>query len=152
MPGWSRIDYAGEIPYREIGNLLGGALGGIAVCAPFVNYTNALSTKVFDYMAAGIAVISSDFPGWREVVDAYQCTIFIDGTKPRAIADAILSLAENPDSARALGAKGQRAVTADLNLGEGVSDTPSTLCTPWGCASNARRRLNFKDIFLKIES
>jgi len=115
MPGWSRVDYAGEIPYREINALLNGAAAGIAVCAPRVNYMNALSTKVFDYMAAAIPVISSDFPGWREVVEAYDCTVFVDGTKPGQIADAIVKLAEDPQGSSAMGGRGQRAVIEHLN-------------------------------------
>jgi glycosyltransferase involved in cell wall biosynthesis len=115
MPGWSRIDYAGQIPYREINALLGGAMGGIAICAPSVNYMNALSTKVFDYMAAAIPVISSDFPGWREAVNGYDCSIFIDGTNAAQIAAAIVSLAEKPQEARAMGARGQRGVIECIN-------------------------------------
>lgn len=115
MPGWSKVDYLGEIAFREINGVLAGAIAGIAICAPRVNYMNALSTKVFDYMAAGVPVISSGFPGWREVVAPYDCTIFVNGMAPREIADAIVKLADDPHTAHAMGMRGQNAVKDNIN-------------------------------------
>lgn len=115
MPGWSKVDYLGEIAFREINGVLAGAIAGIAICAPRVNYMNALSTKVFDYMAASVPVISSGFPAWREVTEPYDCTIFVNGMAPREIADAIVKLASDPHMADAMGARGQEAVKDHIN-------------------------------------
>ena len=95
------------------------ALAGLVTLHPLVNYLDALPVKMFEYMAAGIPVIASDFPLWREIVEGSACGLCVDPRDPVAIAGAIDDLADHPDEAGRMGERGRLAVHERYNsLGE----------------------------------
>jgi hypothetical protein len=59
-------------------------------------------------MAAGIPVVASDFPSWRELVG--DAGLLVDPYDVGAIATAIDTLLEDPEAAQAMGARGREAV------------------------------------------
>jgi glycosyltransferase involved in cell wall biosynthesis len=70
---------------------------------------------MFEYMAAGIPVIASDFPLWREIVLGNQCGLCLDPMDPATIAKAIDYLLQHPNEARQMGENGRRAVLERYN-------------------------------------
>ena len=70
---------------------------------------------MFEYMAAGIPIIASNFPAWAKVIEKHHCGISVDPTNPKAIADAITYLYEHPDEARQMGERGRSAVINEFN-------------------------------------
>jgi glycosyltransferase involved in cell wall biosynthesis len=66
-------------------------------------------------MAAGIPVIASDFPAWREIVERNRCGVCIDPFDSAAIAGAIDYFVLNPGAARRMGENGRRAVLEKYN-------------------------------------
>jgi glycosyltransferase involved in cell wall biosynthesis len=70
---------------------------------------------MFEYMAAGVPVIASHFPLWRQIVEGNACGICVDPLDPQAIAGAIDYLATHPEDAERMGRNGQRAVAAKYN-------------------------------------
>jgi len=66
-------------------------------------------------MSAGIPVIASHFPLWKEVILGNQCGICVDPLQPIEIAAAIDFLVSNPHEAAAMGAKGRAAVEERYN-------------------------------------
>jgi glycosyltransferase involved in cell wall biosynthesis len=70
---------------------------------------------MFEYMAAGIPVIASDFKLWRTIVDGAECGVCVDPMEPAAIADAIDFLVRNPEVARRMGRNGREAVKTQFN-------------------------------------
>ena len=77
---------------------------------PTPNYVDALPIKLFEYMAAGMPVIASDFPVWREIVDDAGCGLLVDPRDPAAIAAAVNELMADEPRMRALGESGKQAV------------------------------------------
>jgi glycosyltransferase involved in cell wall biosynthesis len=71
-------------------------------------HLESLPIKLFEYMAAGIPVVASDFPAWRELVG--DAGVLIDPYDVGAIAEAIDTLLGDPDTAEAMGARGREAV------------------------------------------
>ena len=91
---------------------LGSARVGIVVLQPIANYLNSLPVKMFEYMAAGIPVVASDFPLWKEIVSGANCGLTVDSRDPTQIADAIERLVDDTDLAQRMGRGGRQAVEA----------------------------------------
>jgi glycosyltransferase involved in cell wall biosynthesis len=114
-PGWRRIDFKGLVPPIEARRLTSSAKVGLVVLQPTPAYKDALPTKMFEYMAAGIPVIASDFPLWRSIVDGIGCGLLVDPYDPAAIGRALRELAQNPAQAKSMGDRGRNAVLERLN-------------------------------------
>ena len=113
--GWSRVEAHGYLDRDGVRRVMGDSLAGLVTLHPVINYLDALPVKMFEYMSAGVAVIASDFPLWREIVVGNDCGLCVDPLDPRAIAEAIDFLVANPVRAREMGANGQRAVAQRYN-------------------------------------
>jgi glycosyltransferase involved in cell wall biosynthesis len=109
-PGFARVDYRGWVAYETLSAELARADAGLVCFLPEPNHVNAGPTKLFEYMAAGLPVIASDFPMWREVVEGNECGLCVDPSDPSAIAEAITRLADDPARRAEMGANGRRAV------------------------------------------
>lgn len=83
---------------------------GLALLSRIPNYTHSYPTKIFEYMALGIPVITSDFLLYKSVVEEYNCGLCVDPDDLSAIANAISKLRANPEMAREMGEAGKRAV------------------------------------------
>jgi len=113
--GIPRLDILGPVPYEEAQKLISSAHVGLAVLKPIPNYIESLPTKLLEYMMAGIPVIASDFPLWREIVEGSQCGLVVDPLDSGAIADAIESLMRHPEKAGEMGRNGRQAVEEKYN-------------------------------------
>lgn len=115
LPGWQRVDYVGALGRREVAERLAGARAGLVLFQPQPNHTEALPNKLFEYMAAGLPVVASDFPFWRSVLEEVDCAIWVDPTDPDGIAAAIDGLLADGERAREMGRRGAAAVRERLN-------------------------------------
>jgi glycosyltransferase involved in cell wall biosynthesis len=110
LPGWSRVDFLGWKRREELRASIDAATVGLVLFHPLPNHMNAQPNKLFEYMAAGLPVIASDFPAWRTIVDGAQCGMLVDPCNPQAIADAISWICAHRNEARVMGQRGQSAV------------------------------------------
>ena len=62
-----------------------------------LNYRMAIPIKLLDYVAAGLAVLATDLPGLRSIIEPEGCGYLFEQTGPESIAAAIRYLAGNPD-------------------------------------------------------
>lgn len=88
---------------------------GLVTLAPIPNYIESYPTKLFEYMAAGVPVVASDFPLWRSIVDGAGCGLLVDPADPQQIADAIDWLIDHPEEAARMGENGRRAAHDTYN-------------------------------------
>ena len=72
-----------------------------------------LSVKMFEYLAAGLPVIASDFPLWVELFSEFKCGLNVDPHDPKAIAPAMDWMLANPEKASPWGSAACVAVEAD---------------------------------------
>lgn len=115
MPGWSRMEFAGWLPRAGVIDLLSKARVGLVTFLPAPNHMNSQPNKLFEYMSAGLPVIASDLPLWRELLASVGCGLLVDPMSPPAIAEAMQWLLEHPEEAEAMGKRGQEAVRTRYN-------------------------------------
>lgn len=113
--GWARIDELGFLARPAVRAEMGRCVAGLVTFLPVPNHIEAQPTKLFEYMSAGLAVIASDFPLWREIVLGNECGLCVDPRDPAAIARAIDLLVLDPETARRMGENGSRAVATRYN-------------------------------------
>ncbi|MBV9212844.1 MAG: glycosyltransferase family 4 protein [Actinobacteria bacterium] len=116
--GWRRVRYLGHVTRAALADMLARVRAGLVVLDPIPNYVEANPTKMFEYMSAGIPVIASDFPVWREIISRYECGVCVDPTSVDAIADAIQTMLDDPEAAERMGQNGRRAVECFYNWEE----------------------------------
>jgi len=110
LPGWFKVLHRGTIGRQDVARLLGSARAGLVLFQPMPNHVDAQPNKMFEYMSAGLPIIASDFPLWRQIVAGAECGLLVDPLDPRAIADALRWVLEHPVEAEVMGQKGQKAV------------------------------------------
>ncbi|MDA3833056.1 MAG: glycosyltransferase, partial [Spirochaetales bacterium] len=113
--GWQKVDYRGWLDREGVKMALNESVAGLVTLHPIINYLDALPVKMFEYMAAGLPVIASNFPFWKEIVEGNQCGLCVDPLDPKAIAEAIDYLVAHPAEAERMGRNGQRAVNEKYN-------------------------------------
>lgn len=115
FPGWTRVDFHGRVTPDEARKLVAQARIGFVTLHPTPAYVDALPTKLFEYMAAGIPAVVSDFPLWRDIVESLDCGILVDPNDTSAIAEAAKALIEDPARAEQMGQNGRRAIAGEIN-------------------------------------
>ena len=98
------LDFAGHIPHGNVASELASAC--IAVLPNRADPDSAFTSpiKLFEYMAAGCAVVASDLPSLREVLNQDDAVWTAPGD-PAGLASAIRNLAEDPERARRMAAR-----------------------------------------------
>lgn len=115
LKGWKRVDYLGWQSRSQVADLLNKARIGLVLLYPTLNYLDSYPIKMFEYMAAGIPVIASDFPLWRKIISDIGCGVVVNPLEPQAIADAVRWLLTHPIEAESMGKCGQIAVAECYN-------------------------------------
>lgn len=112
---WTRVTYWGQQDRQGVRDVLSRSRIGLVTLHPTANYVESLPIKMFEYMAAGIPVIASDFPLWRGIITEAECGVCVDPMNPQDIALAIDALLEDPTKAQKMGENGQRAIQERFN-------------------------------------
>jgi glycosyltransferase involved in cell wall biosynthesis len=115
LPGWQRVDALGFVDRTGVRDVLARSMAGLVTFLPAPNHIDAQPNKMFEYMSAGIPVIASDFPLWREIIAGNDCGLLVDPLDPVQIAEAIDYLVTHPDEAERMGRNGRRAVLEQYN-------------------------------------
>ena len=113
--GWEQVDYHSWLTRENVMKELRHSIAGLVVLHPTPAYIDSLPIKMFEYMLAGIPVIASDFPLWREIIDNNNCGILVNPFKPEETANAIKWLIEHPKQAEIMGKNGRKAVEEKYN-------------------------------------
>ena len=114
-PGWKRVHFCGWTARSHVAGILGRVRMGLLLFHPVPNHIAAQPNKLFEYMSAGLPIIASDFPLWREIVAGAGCGLLVDPLDPAAIAQAMAWILDHADEAEAMGKKGQKAVRERYN-------------------------------------
>ncbi len=113
--GLDNVHFADSIPKTEMPAALAAADACIAILKPVEMYKTVYPNKVFDYMAAGRAVILAIEGVIREVVTAAEGGLPVPPGDAAALAEAIRTLAGDRALCRRLGVNGRRYIEAHFD-------------------------------------
>jgi glycosyltransferase involved in cell wall biosynthesis len=115
LDGWKQVAEYGYLGRDSLRQLLRSAQAGLELAHPEPGYMASYPVKVFEYMAAGLPVILSDFPIWREAIGGGRCGLSVDPREPRAIARAMRRVISDPEWAARLGGRGRERAFRAFN-------------------------------------
>ena len=112
---WSNVVETGFVDREVVKEVLNNSMAGLVTLLPTPNHLESLPNKMFEYMSAGVPIIASDFPLWKEIIDSTGCGIYVNPENPEEIKNAILYLSQNPIEAKKMGRNGYKAVATKYN-------------------------------------
>jgi glycosyltransferase involved in cell wall biosynthesis len=115
LSGWQKVNHLGMVDRPTVAKIMARSVCGIVTFLRMPNHVDAQPNKMFEYMSAGLPVIGSDFPLWKEVIEKNNCGICVNPEDPKQIAEAINYIIEHPLEAQKMGANGVEAVNTKYN-------------------------------------
>ncbi|WP_342740937.1 glycosyltransferase [Bradyrhizobium sp. B117] len=111
----ANVIYRGMLGRSEIAALLNQSLIGLCLFQNEPNHLYAMPTKIFEYMAAGVPVITSDLPRSKEIVETAGCGFSVSLEDKKGLVERLSFLADAPNRALELGLAGRAAVAKEYN-------------------------------------
>lgn len=110
-----RLSIVGEgryVPFGEIEDhyRMRRWLAGIVLMPDSPHYRDKQLTKFFEYMAAGLPVIASDFPVWRRLIEDEGVGICVNPDDPEHVLEAVRRLQAEPFLSTEMGSRGRELV------------------------------------------
>lgn len=112
LGGYRYVDFRGWLKQEDLHKELAASDVGVYCPHPAPNYLPLRSNKIFEYMAAGLPIVTADFPSWKRVINSEKVGITVDPQDTRAISEAIQYLLERPELRREMGERGRAAIRA----------------------------------------
>ena len=110
-----KINELGFVDRNTTAEIMARSKAGIVTFLPVPNHVDAQPNKMFEYMSAGIPVIGSNFPLWKEIIEGNHCGICVNPKNAKEIADAINYIMEHDREAAQMGENGKQAVKNKYN-------------------------------------
>jgi len=107
----------GFLPNETALKLLPGKLAGLSLLHDHPNYQVSQPTKIYEYMAAQLPVISTALPHAANLVNAAKCGFIVEFNNPAAVAEIVIELASDATLQQTLGKNGFEYVKANHNWG-----------------------------------
>lgn len=108
-PAWERTHYLGWLSPSEVRQTICRCRVGLVLLHPTATFLTSLPIKMFEYMAAGLPVLASDFPLWKSIISDADCGEVIDPFDAVKGGDILNGLLDRPELAAAMGDRGRRA-------------------------------------------
>lgn len=120
------VEWLGFQPYQQAMAVLDGALAGLSLLHDQPNYRVSRPSKVSEYLAHGLPVVTTPLPEAVRLVedaDAGLVVPFVEGrSEPADVADAVLRLDADLDAARAMGERGHAYAAEHLDWSRHADD------------------------------
>lgn len=92
----ANIRIRGQVPYREVPEILQQSHIALVPLLPTLNYQKAIPVKLIEYMAAGLPVVGSRFGYIESIIEENRCGRLAEPGDPQSLAQEICFLIENP--------------------------------------------------------
>jgi glycosyltransferase involved in cell wall biosynthesis len=94
--GGDAVHWHGFVPNAAAMGHVEGALAGLSLLRDEANFRHSMPTKVAEYMARAVPVVTTPLPLAVELVQAADAGFVVPFNAPRAAADAVLKLDADP--------------------------------------------------------
>jgi glycosyltransferase involved in cell wall biosynthesis len=108
------LTWHGYLPNDEAMRITDGALAGLSLLQDDPNFRHSMPTKVAEYMARGVPVITTSLPLAMELIERHQCGFVVPFGGAAAAAEAVRTLARDPSLRDAMGARGHQGASQYL--------------------------------------
>jgi glycosyltransferase involved in cell wall biosynthesis len=116
------VHWHGFVPNQQALALADGALAGLSLLQDEANFRHSMPTKVIEYMAHGLPVVTTPLPLAVDLVQSADCGFVVPFNDPQSAADAILKLDADPGLRVAMGLRGHEAAECDLGWPKAAKD------------------------------
>lgn len=111
----SYVKFHKWIQYDHIHEILQEGDVGLALLQPEPRYIAAIPVKLFEYMAAGLPVICSNFPLIQNLVESTKCGALVNPTDRDTTVELLCSWWMDPNTPKTLGENGRSAIRNSYN-------------------------------------
>jgi glycosyltransferase involved in cell wall biosynthesis len=108
------LRWRGFVPNDQAMRKVDGALAGLSLLHDEPNFRHSLPTKVVEYMARGVPVVTTPLPAAAELARGHECGFVVPFGDPRAAADAVLELDGDIALRAKMGRRGHEAAQRSL--------------------------------------
>jgi len=108
------LRWPGFVPNDQAMPMVDGALAGLSLLQDEPNFRHSMPTKVVEYMARGVPVVTTPLPAAVDLVTRYECGFVVPFGDPRAAADAVLELAGDASLRAKMGSRGHEGARSAL--------------------------------------
>ena len=108
------VRWPGFVPNDQAMRQVDGALAGLSLLRDEPNFRHSMPTKVVEYMARGVPVVTTPLPAAADLVTRHECGFVVPFCDPRAAADAVLKLARDASLRAKMGGRGHEAALGSL--------------------------------------
>lgn len=109
------LRWHGFVPNDVALGLLQGATAGLSLLHDEPNYAHSRFTKLMEYMANGVPVVTTANPAAAQMVRDYDAGLVVPFDDPAAVAAAVQRLVDDRDLRERLGRNGRAAAVAHLD-------------------------------------
>lgn len=113
--GWKRVFFKGWIDRSKMAEILSKSKAGLVLFHSAPNHIDAQPNKMFEYMSAGLPVIASNFPLWKEIIEGNNCGLTVDPERPEEISETIQYIFDHTEEAKQMGKNGRKVVAEKYN-------------------------------------
>lgn len=106
------LHFIEPLPKQQMATALAAADVCVAILKPLKLYATVYPNKVFDYLAAGRAVVLAIDGAIRQVVEDAGAGVFVQPGDPQALASTLRQLVDQPARVRQMGAAGRAYLEA----------------------------------------
>ena len=108
------VRWPGFVPNDQAMPMIDGAVAGLSLLQDEPNFRHSMPTKVVEYMARGVPVVTTPLAAAVELVTRHECGLVVPFGDPRAAADAVLQLAGDASLRAKMGSRGHEAAHTSL--------------------------------------
>tara|TARA_B100000767_G_scaffold275660_1_gene314121 strand:- start:5745 stop:6857 length:1113 start_codon:yes stop_codon:yes gene_type:complete len=119
MPGHHKLKFYDRLNQVDLRKLFLRSLIGIVIYDYKLNLGYKLGSygtnKLFEYMEAGLPIICTDYILWKEIVDEYNCGVYVQPGDAEALSSAISLINNDRSLATQMGINSRKAAEERFN-------------------------------------